>query len=207
MNKFLDFFKRHPLTRNICLVILASLVLVFIIYLCLLAYTGHGDTRVVPDAIGLKVETAARLFDAKDLNYEVVDSVFSNAVPKGTIVEQDPASGSVVKEGRKVYLTINATQDQKIVIPEVLDISVRQATTILTASGLVVEKVTYKPSEYKDLVLGVYFRGNQVNPGDEVLVGTPLELYVGSGEAKIEADSIMSVEENGTETLEEEILF
>ncbi len=207
MSKFTDFFKKHPLTKHICYILLVALLLIVIVLIWLMSYTNHGEQQVVPDVVGLRVESAANLFDGKSLKYEVVDSVYSDAVPKGTIVEQDPAAGSMVKQYRKIYLITNAVLDEMVAIPEVTDISIRQAGTILEASGFRIDKVTYKPSEYNDLVLGVYYRGKQIMPGETLQAGSGIELYVGSNELDMEQDSITTMEGTAAGSLEEEITF
>lgn len=207
MSKFTDFFKKHPLTKHICLIVLTALLLIIIVVIWLLSYTKHGDNQVVPDVVGLRVESAANLFDGKNLRYEVIDSVYSDAVPKGAIVEQDPAAGSMVKQDRKIYLITNAVLDEMVAMPEVTDISIRQAGTILEASGFRIDKVTYKPSEYQDLVLGVYYRGKAVLSGDLLPAGAGLELYVGSADLDMEQDSIPQAEMPVEGSLEEELTF
>jgi len=207
MNKFLAFFKKHPIIKHLCYITLASLLLILIVLIWLMIYTNHGEKQVVPDVVGISVESAANLFEGKGLRYEVVDSLYSDAVPKGSIVEQDPAAGSIVKQDRKIYLITNAVLDEMVALPEVVDISVRQACAILEASGLRVERVVYKPSEYRDLVLGVYKRGFQVFPGEQLPSGSSIELYVGSGQNEEPADSLAIDSEVQEGSLEEEITF
>lgn len=178
-----------------------------IVLIWLTSYTNHGEQQVVPDVVGLKVTSAATLFDGKNLKYEVVDSVYSDAVPKGCIVEQDPAAGSIVKDSRKIYLITNAVLDQMVALPEVMDISVRQATTLLEASGFRIARIIKKPSEYQDLVLGAYQRGKQILPGDMLLAGSAIELAVGEVELYTGNDSIPDTDESASESFEEEITF
>lgn len=206
MKKLVEFFKKHPIIKHLCLMALVALVLIIIVLIWLMSYTNHGEKQVVPDVVGLRVESAANLFEGKGMRYEVIDSVYSDAVPKGAIVEQDPAAGSIVKQDRKIYLITNAVLDEMVALPEVTDISVRQAGTLLEASGFKIAKVTYKPSEYKDLVLGVYYRGRQVMPGETLLAGSGVELYVGQTDMEAEQDSTLT--DGAVEgSLEEELTF
>ena len=147
------------------------------------------------------------LLEGRGLRYEVVDSVYSKEVEKGCVVEQDPAAGSMVKEERNIYLIINAVLDRTVALPNVVDISLRQATTILEASGFKIEKITYKPSEYKDLVLGVYQRGVEVKPEQMLRAESSIELYVGSGTTEEVKDSLQNTDNVIIDTLEEEFSF
>ncbi|MCB0812521.1 MAG: PASTA domain-containing protein, partial [Flavobacteriales bacterium] len=66
----------------------------------------------------------------RDLFVEVIDSVHSDERPKGTVVEQDPVAGAEVKPDRKVYLVMNAMQPQMIDMPDLVDMSKRQAISV-----------------------------------------------------------------------------
>ena len=113
---------------------------------------------------------------------DVIDSTYSDKVPFGTIVEQDPRPASHAKEGRAVYVTINATTKRMVTMPDLQDISYRQAETTLRAMGLRVDSTyDYKPSAYRDLVLEVKSRGETVQPGEKLPVGTRVRLVVGYG--------------------------
>ena len=85
------------------------------------SYTRHNEAVVVPDVRGLKVEEAAEYFDRSNLRYNVIDSVFSNDVPAGAIVEMIPEAGAKVKDGRIVFITINASTTQMAPMPNVQD--------------------------------------------------------------------------------------
>ena len=208
MKKFTDFINTHPIIRTFILLCIVMVIMMFLLMWCLTLYTRHGEKQIVPNVCGLQVESAALLLEGKGLRYEVVDSVYSKEVEKGCVVEQDPAAGSMVKEERNIYLIINATLDRMVALPNVVDISIRQATTILSASGFKVERVTYKPSEYKDLVLGVYMRGRQVHPDEMIKAESSLELYVGSGNTEAQKDSLSNSGDNIIkESLEEDIAF
>ena len=63
-------------------------------------YTRHNEAVIVPDVKGLSMNEAKSFFDNTGLRYNVIDSVFSNDVNPGAIVEVVPEPGSKVKEGR-----------------------------------------------------------------------------------------------------------
>lgn len=206
MSKFTAFFKTHPIIRTLLLLCIVMVVMVFLLMWCLTLYTRHGEKQIVPNVCGLKVESAAMLLEGKGLRYEVVDSVYSKDVEKGCIVEQDPVAGSMVKEERNIYLIINATLDRMVPLPNVVDISLRQASARLEALGFKIAKVTYKPSEYKDLVLGVYMYGKTVHPDEMIKAESSLELHVGSGTEEVK-DTLQSTDNIIIDSLEEEFKF
>ena len=75
---------------NIVFAALAGIaILVGLIY-WLRGYTQHGVEVEVEDVRGLVVAEAEPILNAKGLRLVVVDSTYSDKVPFGTIVEQDP---------------------------------------------------------------------------------------------------------------------
>ena len=144
-------------------------------------YTHHGESEKVPQLQGLYVEEAELLLKSQDLYPQVIDSVFIREKKLGTIIDQIPAAGSSVKRDRPIYLIINSRQMRQIPVPDVNDVSYRQADAMLKAIGLKVSSVQYSPSEYKDLVIAVKYRGQTIEAGTRVPEGSSLILIVGSG--------------------------
>ena len=68
-----------------------------------------------------------------------------------------------------------------IPVPDVNDVSFRQADAMLKSIGLNVSSVEYSPSEYKDLVIAIKYRGRNISSGMRVPEGSSLVLVVGSG--------------------------
>lgn len=89
----------------------------------------------------------------------VIDSVFVRDKKLGTIIEQIPAVNSAVKTKRPIYLIINSRQVRQIPVPDVNDVSFRQADAMLKSNWQNVSSVEYSPSEYKDLVIAIKYRG------------------------------------------------
>ena len=117
-------------------------------------------------------------------------------MPFGTIVEQNPQPGSHAKHGRAVYVTINATMKRQVTMPNLQDMSYRQAETTLRGMGLEVDSVyDYEPSAYRDLVLDVKANGESILPGQKVPVGTKVRLVVGFGRGteEVEVPSVIGM--------------
>ena len=181
---------------NIVFAALAGIaILVGLIY-WLRGYTQHGVEVEVEDVRGLVVAEAEPILNAKGLRLVVVDSTYSDKVPFGTIVEQDPRPESHAKEGRAIYVTINATGKRQVVMPDLHDLSYRQAETTLRGLGIIVDSVyEYEPSAFRDLVLDVKAHGQSVQPGEKIAVGTKVRLVVGFGKGteQVEVPSIIGL--------------
>jgi beta-lactam-binding protein with PASTA domain len=170
-------FKR--ILKNLLIFAVLMTALVAIVLASLNKYTQHDSAITVPDVTSLTVDEAAPFFEKKDLRYKVVDSVRVVSQAPGAILEQKPAPGAHVKQNRIIFLTINASSEEKVAIPDVKDCSQRQAVATLEANGFRVRNVEFVPSEFRDLVLGVSYNGRNIAAGYKLPKGTPLTLVVG----------------------------
>ena len=180
--------------------ILLAIVVVVIILVSLIAYlksyTQHGVEVEVSNVRGLAKEDAEAVLDQQGLRLVVIDSTYSEKVPFGTIVEQDPMPDSHAKLGRAVYVTVNASVKRQIPMPNLQDMSYRQAETTWRGLGLIVDTIyDYEPSAYRDLILDVKAHGQSVQPGEKIAVGTKVRLVVGFGRGteEVEVPSVIGM--------------
>ena len=181
MNKNLKRFLTNSYFISIVAVILLLIVLFFGTLQWLSSYTNHGKEIFVPDLQGLDEQEAEKILTGKKLGYEIIDSIFVKGEKAGTIMEQNPEAGSRVKEERKIYLIINARSPRKVILPDLRDVSLRQAEGMLTSMGLKVGNYEYVPSEYKDLVQDVKYENRIAVPGTRITEGASVTLMVGKG--------------------------
>ncbi len=176
-------------------VIVVCIVLTSLI-IWLRSYTQHGVEITVADVKGMTRVEADSVLHAQGLQTQIVDSTYSNKVPFGTIVDQDPKGDSHAKAGRMVYLTVNASGKPKVAMPNLQDMSYRQAETTLRSIGLQVDNVyEYEPSAFRDLVLDVKSDGKSIAPGTMIEQGTKVRLVVGFGRgtAKVVVPSVIGM--------------
>lgn len=166
---------------NILLMVAAGILIGWLSMLFLRFWTRHGETVNVPVVKALPYDRAMSALASDGLTGIVSDSVFETRMAPGTVIEQNPKAGTVVKEGREVFLTIVAFSPKMVSLPTLTDISLRQARSIL--EGLEIKNVVEKrvPSDFKDLVLGVRYKGARLQPGARVPVNAVIELEVGEG--------------------------
>lgn len=161
--------------------VLIVILLIWGVLIGLRKFTKQDAVISVPDVTSLKVDDAVPFIEKKGLRYKVVDSIRVETQMPGVILDQKPAPGSRVKPNRFIFLTINATSEEQLVFPDVKDFSQRQAIATLEAIGLRVASIEFMPSEYRDLVLGVRFRGKMISPGVRLPKNSPVILVVGDG--------------------------
>jgi beta-lactam-binding protein with PASTA domain len=144
-------------------------------------YTHHGQAEIIPDLRGMYVEEAEVALAKHGLFPQVIDSVYVRDKKLGTIIEQIPPANSSVKRNRAIYIIINSRQVRQVSIPDLSDVSYRQGEAILKSLGLSIGSVEYSPSEYKDLVIDVKYKGRSLYMGSRIPEGSSLELVVGNG--------------------------
>ncbi|MDE6079455.1 MAG: PASTA domain-containing protein [Duncaniella sp.] len=175
---------------NVLGMVAAFFVVLWLTSLWLDSWTRHGDTITVPSVRSLSYSEALDALHAEGLVGCISDSVYDSRTAPGTVIEQNPKVGTVVKEGREVFLVINALSPKTVTLPALTDISLRQARSIL--DGLDIKNVTVRtvPSDFKDLVLSVLYNGTRVSAGARVPVTANIVLEVGEGAPEIFSDSI-----------------
>ena len=144
--------------------------------------TDHGHEITVPNLAKLTEEQVEEKLDDLDLDYVLLDSVdYNSDYPKFSVVEQDPLPGAKVKEGRKVYIKINASGFSSVRIPDLIQKTYREAVPTLKALGLEEGTITYIPNLGKDMVLEMRCKGRNLKVGDHVLKASKIDLVLGDG--------------------------
>ncbi|MDD4109708.1 MAG: PASTA domain-containing protein [Prolixibacteraceae bacterium] len=150
-------------------------------------YTRHGLSNPVPDFSGMSPEMAMNVARQNDLRIKIIDSVFIDEAAPGVIVDQVPETGHGVKKGRTVFLTVNSIGPEMVTLPQLTDISFRQAKALVENSGLNIGEIIYKPSEYNNLVLDVTINSASLSTGQKLPKGTSVDLIVGRESSNMSA--------------------
>ncbi|MCB0774106.1 MAG: PASTA domain-containing protein [Flavobacteriales bacterium] len=146
------------------------------------AYTRHDEQVKVPALERMNFTEAAKALEALGLRAEVIDSVYSDDVPKGTVVDQDPDSGRFVKPDRTVYVVMNASQPKMLNMPDLVNLSKRQAISVMEIIGLKVEALQYRPDPCLDCVLAQLYKGQPIAPESRIRKGESITLVLGEGQ-------------------------
>ena len=179
---FLRFIKSKYFWIHTGLAIVLSISLLWFILKVINVYTLHGQSIEVPDFSGKHVEELEDYADDYDVTYEVIDSVYDLSLEKGSVIMQDPARGTKVKDDRKVYLTVVAMKAEQVEMPDLKDLTLRQATAMLETYGLRVGKLKYVPDIARNAVLQQKFNGRTIEEGALIEKGSKIDLILGQGE-------------------------
>ncbi len=182
MRNFFRFLFSRTFLIQIGLALLAVIVLAFVLLRWLDNTTNHGEYVEVPDFSKMSVMEMRKAVEEASLRYEVLDSAnFNPDYPRFSIIDQNPPAGNKVKENRKIYFTVNPSGYKKVTVPNVIQVTQRNATSMLRAVGLDVQRTTYIDQIGKDMVYYVKYKGKQVSPGDKLPKTSKLELVCGNG--------------------------
>lgn len=144
--------------------------------------TNHGEEMAVPDLSKMQFSIAEEKLAEMGLEIVLLDTVdFKDNMPPYSVVEQDPKTGSMVKDGRKIYVKLNAGEYNEVTVPEFKDKTYRQIIANFNSLGLKEGKKTYKPHIAKDIVLQITNKGKNLKKGDKIKKNTVIDFVLGDG--------------------------
>lgn len=169
------------------LILAASLLVIglFLVQVLLGIFTRHGRYREVPEMVGLSLDEATELAARNGgLRIEVSDSLFVPIYDGGVVLEQNPKAGTEVKNGRRIFVTVNSYRQKMVEIPYVTGFSLRQAKNNLESVGLEIERLEYVEDIATNYILSQKFGGRTIEEGQKVEaeIGSGITLVVGRGE-------------------------
>lgn len=204
-NKCMGFFKFIFSKTFLIQLVIAAIVIVVLAFLALkwLDFSTNQDQRIaVPDLSKQSLDVVDDQLAELDLRFEILDSAnFNPDFPRYSVIEQVPEPGQFVKENRKIYLTLNPSGYRKVMIPDLIRRTRRQAEPTLRSLGFEIGDVSYKPDIAEDAVLELRHKGQKLEPGDELMKTSKIDLVLGDGSGRYrmddeeEQDSIISEEE------------
>ncbi len=202
---FFKFLFTKEFLKQLLYAILVVIVLSFLILWWLRSTTNHGQKIEVPDLAKMSLDDVEDVLNENDLRYEILDSAnYNPEFPKYSVIEQIPKAGKFVKEDRKIYLYLNPSGYRKVVIPEVVGRTRRQAEPTLLAMGFKVGKVSYRPYIAKDEVLELRHKGSKIEPGEELQITSVIDLILGDGSGSLRRNTEAEDDEEGATTTETE---
>jgi beta-lactam-binding protein with PASTA domain len=125
-----------------------ALVALFLLlnYILLPAYVNYGGTLDVPPVIGMTLASAQRVLDSIGMQGIEADTRPDPDRPSGVVINQIPLPGSLVKSGRRIYLTVSGGETA-VPVPSLRGRSLRDAKFALQRFGLRLGGVAYLHSE------------------------------------------------------------
>ena len=179
---YLKLLKSDSIVKHLFASSITVFIIFYFVFISVKIYTKHNRYIEVPSLSGLNIEDANKILKKKKLKFEVLDSSkYFSETPVNFILSQIPDAGEFVKKNRKIYLNVNPSDYQKVSIPNIIQITKRNAESILNALGFEVSSFQYVDNIGMDMVLEVLYNGEKMNIGDAIARGSKLELILGNG--------------------------
>lgn len=126
---------------------------------------------------------ATSFAEGKKLQLQIADSVFIENEQGGIIVEQYPDSGYLVKDGRKIYVTISAYSAPKVPLPNLKYDDKRNVIAQLKSIGFKIGNIKYIPSNCTDCLEHIEIDSTMIEPGSKLDQGSKIDLVFGGGKS------------------------
>lgn len=181
MKALINYITNRFFLKNLGIAI--GILLFFLIFTmtCMRVYTSHNKSYAVQDLNDIPLEEAIRMIEERGFRYVIFDSIYVSEKEPGVILDQHPRPGALVKKNRKIFLTINASEPEKIQMPKLVELTLREGKAKLESFGLMLGNLSYKYDLSRNVILEQKVNGSIIEPGDSVPKGTYIDLVLGKG--------------------------
>lgn len=157
--------------------ILVSLMFLFN-YVIMPWYVKHSSLVKVPNVVGLQFTEAKKVLEDSGLDVKQGDVRYDESKPIGLVMDQNPPVDQMVKNGRRIYLTV-CGGEQLVEVPKLVGRTLRDAKFTLEQRNLQIGDIVKKFSnEYaEDVVVSQIMQ-----PGSKVKKLSRVDLIVSNGQ-------------------------
>ncbi len=178
---FFSFLVKLKFYKHLGIAIVLSVILYGATFVFLNIFTRHDRTILIPDLYGSTLSGVKNENLTNEFEIIITDSIYDITKEKGTIIQQNPLPYSKVKKHRKIYLTVVAGITEKILMPDLVDLSLRQALGTLETVGLQVGYLDYTQHFAENAVLEQVFRGEIIKSDTLIEKRSRIDLVLGTG--------------------------
>ena len=181
-NKFVRYLLSREFISQLKIALSIFFAILLLTEICLWFFTRHYSSKAVPDFKGLTLQQSIELAKGEALRLQIMDSVYNHLCKPGTVVDQEPKQGFKVKKNRRIFLVMNALNPEKIIMPNIVGVSLRQAIAILESNGLFAGRLRYVPDIATNNVLKQRFEGKDIEAGTEIIKGSHIDMVLGKSD-------------------------
>lgn len=178
---------RTSIVFNLLLMLVLCVVLYMVLFSSLSGITNHGKQMTIPVIIGKNVNDALNYLDKEGFDV-YVDSSYDIKRKPGEVLSQMPDTGSLVKRGRTIFITVNKKQAPLTPMPALEGLSYRSAEMVLRSNKLLLGDTTHRPDIADGAILEQLFNNTQIAAGNMIPQGSKIDLVVGDGLGNFEFD-------------------
>ena len=179
--RFFSFLGKLKFYKHFGIAIILTVILYGATFVFLNKFTRHDKTILVPDLYGSTLSDLKNENLTNEFEIIITDSIYDISKEKRTIIQQNPLPYSKVKKHRKIYLTIVAGITEKVLMPDLVDLSLRQALSTLKTIGLEVGYLDYTKHFAENAILEQVFRGEIILPDTLIEKRSRIDLVLGTG--------------------------
>ena len=177
---FKSFFNWKVLL-NVVVVLGLFVGLVWLAFRWLEQHTHHGEEIPVPNIMNMPVQDAVKILEEQGLKYEIDSGEFQPKYKPLQVLQIWPMANSKVKANRIVQIRVNPKTWAKVIVPNILNKYKGLAFRQLEQVGLKIGDTIYEPNIQRDAVLRMQINGRSVQPGDQVMRFSVVDLVIGLG--------------------------
>lgn len=166
---------------NLVLAIGVFVLLGWLTFRWLEAYTNHGDEVAVPNVMNTTVHRAVQALDEAGLEYEVDSLKYDPKYKPFQVLGVFPRPGAKVKTGRSITLLINPRTWAPVSVPDILDKYKGLAFRRLEQVGLKMGDTLYEPNIQRDAIIRILYNGREIRPGTQLPRFSTIALVIGTG--------------------------
>jgi hypothetical protein len=164
---------------HFCIILGLSVAILFLFFKGLESYTHKDQAIKVPSFIGLNEKEVLEKIDDR-FSIQFSDSIYDKSKPRGVVLFQHPLPESEVKQGRRLYLTLNARTPKPKPIPDIVDKSIGYGIASLQKEGFKIGRIDTVKDEFPVILHLVYF-GNELRKTSHIPEESVIDLVVGTG--------------------------
>ena len=161
---------------------IALLVVLLIIATSWYGISVLGNKIVIPSLAGMSQTQATNTVAELRLKIGQIQEVFSEDVPKGKVITSNPPGGGRVEVAGEVLLIVSKGKD-RIEVPELIGLTVEEATAALKSKNLKIGRVSEKYNY--TLEAGLIIDGNPPS-GSPVRKDSSVDLIISKGPEQVE---------------------
>jgi serine/threonine-protein kinase len=152
-------------------------------------YVKLGEEIIMPKVTDLSAEEASRILEQQDFVVIFQDSIYSGEHPEGTVISQNPYASSMVKTGRRIYLTISIGEKPAI-MPNLIGKGRENAESYLKTARLRLGRVGYKLSS---IVAADAIAEQSYPAGQELKPGTFVDIKISKRQVRNDLPDLRSL--------------
>jgi beta-lactam-binding protein with PASTA domain len=168
--------------KNIFFIAVFLMVLLVSLLIFLNAFTRNNQSIEVPNLVGKSIIEFEKKLSEMDLKYMIVDTAnFNPNFNIGSVLDQEPNAGAMVKGGRRLYLTLNSSDFKEIKLPKITGLTLRQARTVIESLGFIFGEIEYIDDIAFNVVLSISSNSIELTEGDFLKKTSTIDFKLGNG--------------------------